>query len=75
MLEVHERYIHASSRTGILNRELESLPSDETLDERKAAGGGLTAPEFAILLSYTKNALAAGAARLRSAGGPGLWPA
>jgi glutamate dehydrogenase len=58
MLEVHERYLPALEQSGALNRELEALPSDETLAERKAAGGGLTAPEFAILLSYTKNVLA-----------------
>ena len=54
MLEVHERYIRSLELSGALNRELEALPSDEVLDERKAAGGGLTTPEFAILLSYTK---------------------
>jgi len=58
MLEVHERYIRDLEQTGTLHRELEALPSDETLADRKAAGGGLVAPEFAILLSYTKNALA-----------------
>jgi glutamate dehydrogenase len=58
MVEVHERYIDALEQSGMLNRELEFLPSEEVLDERKAAGGGLTTPELAILLSYTKNALA-----------------
>src|SRR6266545_2572464 len=58
MIEVHERYIDTLEESGALNRELESLPDDETLTERKAAGGGLTTPEFAILLSYTKNTLA-----------------
>src|SRR4029077_1440645 len=57
MVEVHERYIRALEQSGVLNRELESLPSDEVLAERKAAGGGLTTPEFSILLSYTKNTL------------------
>ena len=57
MVEVHERYIRALEQSGALNRELEFLPSDETLGERKAAGGGLTPPEFAILLSYSKIAL------------------
>jgi glutamate dehydrogenase len=57
MVEVHERYIRALEQSGALNRELEFLPSDETLGERKAAGGGLTTPEFAILLSYSKIAL------------------
>jgi glutamate dehydrogenase len=54
MIDVHVRYIAALEHAGSLNRELEFLPSDEELAERKAAGIGLTAPEFAILLSYTK---------------------
>jgi glutamate dehydrogenase len=54
MLEVHERYIRALEQAGVLNRELEFLPSDDLLGERKAADRGLTTPEFAILLSYTK---------------------
>jgi glutamate dehydrogenase len=57
MVEVHERYIRALEQSTALNRELEFLPSDEVLAERKAAGGGLTTPEFSILLSYTKIAL------------------
>jgi glutamate dehydrogenase len=43
----------------MLNRELEFLPDDDMLAERKAADRGLTTPEFAILLSYTKIALVA----------------
>ena len=70
MVEVHERYVRSLEQDGTLNRELEFLPTDEGFDERQAAGGGLTAPEFAILLSHTKIALGAGAARLRPAGGP-----
>ena len=54
MVDVHVRYIHALEHSGALNRELEFLPSDETLAERRSDGRGLTAPEFAILLSYTK---------------------
>jgi glutamate dehydrogenase len=55
MLEVHVRYLDALEQSGALNRELEALPSEEELAERR---GGLTTPEFAILLSYTKNTLA-----------------
>jgi glutamate dehydrogenase len=58
MLEVHERYVRYLELSGILNRELEFLPSDEVMAERKDAGGGLVTPELAILLSYTKIALA-----------------
>jgi glutamate dehydrogenase len=58
MVEVHERYIRALEQSGVLKRGLEFLPSDDVLAERKAAGQGLTTPEFAILVSYTKIALA-----------------
>ena len=54
MIDVHRRYIRALEDAGSLNRELEFLPSDEALAERRSEGIGLTAPEFAILLSYTK---------------------
>jgi glutamate dehydrogenase len=57
MLEVHERYIRTLEQSGVLNRGLEFLPSDDVLGERKAAGRGLSTPEFSILLSYTKIAL------------------
>ena len=58
MVEVHERYVRSLEQAGTLNRELEFLPTVEGFDEREAAGGGLTAPEFATLLSHTKIALA-----------------
>ena len=58
MVEVHERYVRSLEQDGTLSRELEFLPSAEGFDERQAAGGGLTAPEFATLLSHTKIAIA-----------------
>jgi glutamate dehydrogenase len=57
MVDVHARYIRSLEQRGRLDRALEFLPDDETLAERKKAGQGLTPPEFAILLSYTKVAL------------------
>ena len=51
------RLIRALERAGHLDRGSEFLPDDETLDERKAAGLGLTRPELAVLLSYAKLAL------------------
>ncbi len=48
------RLIRALERAGHLDRGFEFLPDDETLDERKAAGLGLTRPELAVLLSYAK---------------------
>ena len=40
---------------GLLNRALEFLPTEKQLAERAAAGLGLTTPEFAVLLAYTKH--------------------
>ncbi len=57
MVDVHARYIRSLESAGRLDRRLEFLPDEETLSERKAAGRGLTAPEFAVLLAYTKIAL------------------
>ncbi len=54
MVDVHARYIRALEHGGKLNRELEFLPSEETLAERKSDDMGLTAPESAVLLAYTK---------------------
>lgn len=37
-----------------LNRDIEFLPDDETLDRRKSKNQGLTRPELAVLLAYAK---------------------
>jgi glutamate dehydrogenase len=54
MLDAHQRFIHFLEKTGRLNRALEFLPSDEEIAERRAAGKGLTSPERAVLLAYSK---------------------
>ncbi|GAA4969354.1 glutamate dehydrogenase [Nonomuraea thailandensis] len=54
MLHIHARYLRKLEREGLVNRELEFLPSDKTLAERRQARLGLTAPEFSVLLAYTK---------------------
>jgi glutamate dehydrogenase len=54
MVDVHARYLRVLERDGRISRELEALPTGKQLAERQAAGGGLTTPEFAVLLSYTK---------------------
>ena len=56
MINVHARYLQALEAEGWLNRALEFLPTDRQIAERQAAGQGLTTPEFAVLLAYTKNA-------------------
>ncbi|WP_431977843.1 NAD-glutamate dehydrogenase, partial [Micromonospora haikouensis] len=52
LLPVHRRMINELERSGALNRALEALPPDEQLAARTETG--LTAPEFAVLLAYTK---------------------
>ncbi|MGI5283746.1 NAD-glutamate dehydrogenase [Nonomuraea polychroma] len=54
MLHIHARYLRRLEREGLVNRELEFLPSDKMLAERRQARLGLTAPEFSVLLAYTK---------------------
>jgi glutamate dehydrogenase len=41
-------------KCGRLNRAIEYLPSDEEMEARRAAGRGLTPPEHAVLLAYSK---------------------
>ena len=59
MANVHARYIEALETEGWLDRQLEFLPTDRQIAERQLAGTGLTAPEFAVLIAYTKNTNAA----------------
>jgi len=54
MVNVHARLIGAMEQSGQLDRALEALPSDDAIAERKLAGRGLTAPELAVVLAYSK---------------------
>ncbi len=54
MIDVHARYISSLEREDLIDRTLEFLPTDRQLAERQASGVGLTTPEFAVLLAYTK---------------------
>jgi glutamate dehydrogenase len=51
------RLIHELEKSGRLDRALEFLPDDETLASRAATHRGLTRPELAVLLAYSKMAL------------------
>lgn len=48
------RFIHALEKMGKLDRQLEYLPDDETMTEREKQGIGLTRPELAVLVAYSK---------------------
>ncbi|MGD1217372.1 NAD-glutamate dehydrogenase [Streptomyces krungchingensis] len=54
MLHAQQRFIRHLVREGHLDRALEFLPSDRQIRERMVAGLGLTGPETAVLLAYTK---------------------
>jgi glutamate dehydrogenase len=56
MVNVHARYLDTLEAEGWLDRGLEFLPSDKQIAERQSGGTGLVAPEFAVLIAYTKNA-------------------
>lgn len=44
-------------REGVLNRDLESLPSSEDMIQRGREGVGMSRPEIAVLLAYAKQYL------------------
>jgi glutamate dehydrogenase len=54
MLPVHERLIHFLEEHGDLDRALEFLPSDAEIARRQKDGLGLVAPEFSVLVAYSK---------------------
>jgi glutamate dehydrogenase len=53
-LEEQARFIRFLEKKGELNRAIEYLPGDEEIAERKTRGLGLTSPEQAVLLAYSK---------------------
>jgi glutamate dehydrogenase len=57
LLDGQASFIRALEKAGRLNRAVEFLPGDEEIAERRAAKTGLTAPERAVLLAYSKMAL------------------
>lgn len=59
-LEMHERVIQDLERDFKLNRSLEGLPDQKEIKARKKLGAGLTRPELAVLMAYSKMALKAG---------------
>ncbi|MFZ0159184.1 MAG: NAD-glutamate dehydrogenase [Kineosporiaceae bacterium] len=58
MLPVHQRFMRSLEARGLLDRGLESLPSDVDLAERDDRGVGLTSPEFSVLVAHAKITLA-----------------
>lgn len=53
-MDLFRRHMNEMEKLGRLNRKLEFLPNQKALMERKTSGLGLTRPEIAVLLAYTK---------------------
>ncbi len=54
MAGVHEDWMERLSDRRLLDREIEFLPSTEEMEVRRSENRGLTAPELAVLMAYTK---------------------
>ncbi|MGX1882839.1 NAD-glutamate dehydrogenase [Streptomyces sp. NPDC055287] len=54
LLHAHQRFMRRLERDGHLNRPLEFLPTDRQIRELLGAGRGLSQPELAVLMAYTK---------------------
>jgi glutamate dehydrogenase len=54
LVDQQARFMRFLERSGRLNRAIEFLPTDDEIAERKARGAGLTSPERAVLLAYSK---------------------
>ncbi|MGF6645352.1 NAD-glutamate dehydrogenase [Paraburkholderia sp. GAS82] len=54
LFDAETRFMRWLERAGRLNRVIEFLPTDEEIAERQAAKQGLTSPERAVLLAYSK---------------------
>jgi glutamate dehydrogenase len=55
LLDRHQRLMRSLERAEILDRSIEYLPDDETIDSLQSMQQGLTRPEISILLAYAKN--------------------
>ena len=54
LLDRFGRFMRALEKEDQLDREIEFLPDDEVVTDRMKQGIGLTRPEIAVLLSYSK---------------------
>ena len=54
LLDAQARFMHFLEKAGRLDRAIEYLPDDEELTERRSRNLGLSSPERAVLLAYSK---------------------
>ncbi len=53
----YERFMTSLEKRGLLNRDVEGLPSKEGMQNRANNKSGLTRPEIAVIMAYSKNVL------------------
>src|SRR5680860_864113 len=58
LLHVHEDWMRTLERAGVLNRDLEALPTRREVGRLRDRTQRLSVPELAVLMSYTKIVLA-----------------
>ncbi|MGH8161618.1 MAG: NAD-glutamate dehydrogenase, partial [Gammaproteobacteria bacterium] len=56
-LNEHAHLLRTLEREGHLNRQLEALPTDDEIAERRVSKRGLTRPELAVVFAYSKIAM------------------
>ncbi|MGI8879203.1 MAG: NAD-glutamate dehydrogenase [Jatrophihabitans sp.] len=54
ILPVYQRLLNDLGKRGLLDRELEFLPSDKQIRQMEDAGLGLVSPELAVVAAYVK---------------------
>jgi glutamate dehydrogenase len=54
LLDRQARFMRHLEKIGHLNRAIEFLPTDDEIAARRLQGEGLTSPELAVLLAYSK---------------------
>jgi glutamate dehydrogenase len=56
-MEAYDELMQVLEAEGLLDRDLEALPTSEEMGERRRAGTGMARPELAVLLAYAKLSL------------------
>jgi glutamate dehydrogenase len=56
-LEIYEEVMAVLDSAGLLDRDLERLPSVDDMTERSRRGEGMTSPELSVLVAYSKRSV------------------
>ncbi len=56
-LEQHHRLLLSLEKSGLLNRSVEFLPTDEEIARMLTGAGGFSSPQLSVLMSYSRTAI------------------